>query len=144
MPSILRLARLATLPETRTLIVAVATSTTVRDVARRVRTDRAGLVRELKDPAVARGLVLGAATHPATRELATAGLVLIPGRYLPAGWVASWAAREAYRRYADPLAGALDARFRRPARSMKNVTPRRVENAAPDQGSASARSRRRE
>jgi hypothetical protein len=123
MPSILKLARLATLPETRSLIVAVARSETARDIARRARSDRAALVRDLGNPANARDLVRSAATHPATRELATAGLIFLPGRYVPLGWVATWAARKAIRRYVDPPAEVVDAQpFGRP-RDVKNVTP---------------------
>ena len=136
MPKVLKLARLATLPETRNLIVAAAHSATLREVAQRARTDRAGLVRDLRNPVVARDLIRGAATHPATRELATAGWILVPGRYVPVGWVAMWAAREAYRRYADPVAELIDARFFGPPRPMKDVTPDPVEDDPPPEPEA--------
>jgi hypothetical protein len=41
--------------------------------------------------------------HPVTRELANVGLVFLPVRYVPAGWVAKWAAGRALRRYFDRL-----------------------------------------
>jgi hypothetical protein len=123
MPSILKIARLATLPETRGLIVAVARSETARDIARRARSDRAALLRDLGNPATARELVRSAATHPATRELASAGLILLPGRYFPMGWVATWAARKAIRRYIDPPAEVVDAQPWGRRRDLKNVTP---------------------
>ena len=119
----MKLARLATLPETRGLIVAVARSETARDIARRARSDRAGLIRDLGNPATARELVRSAATHPATRELATAGLILVPGRYFPLSWVATWAARKAIRRYVDPPAEVVDAQPWGRPRDLKNVTP---------------------
>lgn len=96
---IARLVRVATLPETRGAARAVARSEGLRVLARRARTDRAGLARDLGNPANARGFVLGAFRHPATRELASAGLLLLPARYLPAGWVATWAARKLIRRF---------------------------------------------
>jgi hypothetical protein len=95
MPSLTRLAqvvRLGTLPETRRLIAAAARSETLRDLARRARTDRRSLVRDLRNPEGARDAIASAARHPATRELATAGLMLLPIRYLPLGWAATWAA----------------------------------------------------
>jgi hypothetical protein len=119
----MKLARLATLPETRGLIVAVARSETARDIARRARSDRAALIRDLGNPATARELVRNAATHPATRELATAGLILVPGRYFPLSWVATWAARKAIRRYIDPPAEVVDAQPWGRSRDLKDVTP---------------------
>jgi hypothetical protein len=104
MPSITRVARVArlvTLPETRSAIAAAARSETLRDIARRARTDRAGLVRELRNPATARVIVTDAASHPATRELASAGLMFLPMRYVPLGWVATWAAGKLMRRVAN-------------------------------------------
>jgi len=93
-----RVVRLATLPETRRAIVAIARSETVHAAARRAMNDRAALFRDLANPANARDFVLGAVRHPAAGELASAGLVFLPGRYLPIGWVASWAARRVLRR----------------------------------------------
>jgi hypothetical protein len=124
MPPVKKLVRLATLPETRGLIAAAARSETLREIAQRARTDRAGLVRELRNPATARELVRNAATHPATRELATAGLVLLPGRYVPLSWAATWAARKILRRYVDPPTELIDAPFLRIRRQPKDVTPR--------------------
>ena len=101
MPSLSRLARvarLATLPETRGVIIAAARSEAVHDIARRARTDRAGLVRDLSNPTNARDLLRDAARHPATRELASASVMLLPWRYLPLGWAATWAADRIFRR----------------------------------------------
>jgi hypothetical protein len=86
-----RIARLATLPETRRLIVATAKPSTVRALARRVREDRAGVVRDLVHPGNARRLISQAARHPAAAELANAGFLLLPTRYTPVGWVATCA-----------------------------------------------------
>lgn len=99
-----RVARLVTLPETRGLIVAGARSETLRDIRWRAVHDRAALVRELRNPANARDVVRGAARHPASRELANAGLMFLPIRYLPLGWAATWATRRVLRRYLDPSA----------------------------------------
>ena len=100
MPSLTRLARiarLATLPETRGVIIAAARSEAMHDIARRAANDRAGLVRDLSNPTNARGLLLNAARHPAARELASASLMLLPWRYLPLGWAATWAADRLFR-----------------------------------------------
>jgi hypothetical protein len=126
MPTLTRLARavrLGTLPETRSVIVAAAQSAALRDVARRAANDRAALVRDLRNPANARDFVRSAARHPAARELASAGLMFLPGRYLPLGWAASWAARRALRRYIDPPTGVQDASAFGASRPLKNVTP---------------------
>jgi hypothetical protein len=112
MPTLIRLARvarIATLPATRGAIVAAAQSESLRDMARRARNDPGALVRDLRNPANARTFVRGAARHPATRELATAGLTLLPFRYRPIGWAATWAARRILRRYVDPPTAGLDA-----------------------------------
>jgi hypothetical protein len=95
-----RIARLATLPETRRLIVATAKPSTVRAVARRVREDRGGVVRDLVHPGNARRFISQAARHPAAAELANAGFLLLPTRYTPVGWVATWVARRVLRRSA--------------------------------------------
>jgi hypothetical protein len=103
MPSITnlgRVARLATLPETRRLIFAARRSDALRRVARRVATDRAGMVRDLRDPATARHAIRAVARHPVVSELADAGLMFLPGRYLPIGWAAIWAGKRALRRVA--------------------------------------------
>lgn len=104
-----RIVRLATLPETRGLIIAAARSESLRGVARRAVSDRAALVRDLRDPANAREFVRGAVRHPAARELANAGLLFLPGRYLPLGWAATWAAGRVLRRYVDPPTEVLGA-----------------------------------
>lgn len=83
MPGISRLRRLAvlaTLPETRRLIVRGARPRNLRAVAARARADRAALLRD-------------AVSHPAAAELANAGLLLLPMRYTPLGWAAGWAVR---------------------------------------------------
>jgi len=99
-----RLVGLGTFPETRGLIVAVARSGSVRGLAGRAVHDRPGLVRDLGDMRQARALVRATAIHPATRELAGAGLVFLPGRFVPLGWAATWAAHKALRRYLGPTA----------------------------------------
>lgn len=111
MPSPMKLARLATLPQTRRLVVAAARSTSFRELTRRVRTDRAGLARDLRDPRLATRLiddlrdpartvafVRDAIRHPVTAELTNVGLILLPSRYLPAGWAATWLAQRVVRR----------------------------------------------
>jgi hypothetical protein len=120
---IARLVRLVTVPETRGLIVATAHSGTIREIARRAVHDRAALARDLRNPAHARDLVRSAAGHPAVRELANAGLMFLPGRYLPLGWAATWATRRALRRYIHPPADVVKAPERGAVRPLKNVTP---------------------
>ena len=113
MPSFTRVARavrLVTLPETRAAIVGAAGSATMHDIARRARADPAGLLRDLRNRDNARDIVRSAARHPATRELTTAGLMFLPMRYVPIGWVATWAARRLFRRDADPAAGVVAPR----------------------------------
>jgi hypothetical protein len=56
------------------------------------------LIRDLRHPAISRDVVRNAAHHPATQELAGAALLLLPGRLLPLGLVASWATRRVLRR----------------------------------------------
>lgn len=126
MPTLTRLARvvhLATLPETRGVIVAAAQSETLRGVARRAVNDRAALVRDLRNPANARDFVRSAARHPAARELASAGLMFLPGRYLPLGWAATWAAHRFLRRYIDPPTEVLDASAFGASRPLSTATP---------------------
>jgi hypothetical protein len=103
---LVRLARIATLPETRRLIVATAHSSALRDLGRRAVHDRSALLRDVVNPTNARQFVRDAVLHPAAAELANAGLVFVPGRYLPVGWVASWATRRVLRRYRDRQTGA--------------------------------------
>ena len=119
----MRLARLATLPETRGLIVATVRSTTLRTIARRAVEDRAALLRDLTDPTNARHLARSAIRHPAVAELVNAGLVLLPGRYLPLGWAATWAARRVLRRYVDPPVEGLEGPPIAGESSPTNVTP---------------------
>ena len=98
LPAATKLLRLATLPETRHVLMAAARSDSLRRVAHRARTDRAGLARELRDPAVIARLARDAIVHPATREIATLGLVLLPDGYLPLWWVATRMSRRLRRR----------------------------------------------
>jgi hypothetical protein len=105
MPGIRRLrglAALATLPETRRLLMTGARPANLRALAARARADRASLLRD-------------AARHPATAELANAGLLLLPIRYSPIGWAAAWAIRRANRRR-NPRE---NARGRGPARRAR-------------------------
>lgn len=107
MPSVSRFVRLVglgTFPETRGLIVAVARSGSVQGLARRAVHDPSSVVRDLGDMRQARALVRATVIHPATRELAGAGLVFLPGRFLPLGWAATWAANKVLGRYVSPIA----------------------------------------
>ena len=126
MPPVTRLARLVrvvTLPETRSVIVAAAHSETLRDIGQRAVHDRAALVRDLRNPANARDLVRDAARHPATRELASAGLMFLPLRYLPVGWAATWVAHRVVGRHLDLPAEVPDDPSFAATRRTKNVTP---------------------
>lgn len=96
---LLRLRRLATLPETRRAIAAASRSEAVRDIARRAAHDRPALIRDLAHPANVRAMVRAAVRHPATHELAGAGLMFLPVRYLPLGVASAWVARRVLRRY---------------------------------------------
>jgi hypothetical protein len=116
MPSIVKVARLMTLPETRSLMRTAATSGAVRDVARRARTDRAGLLRDARDPRLAARLMREAVSHPSTRELASVGLLLLPERYMPMGWVATWFTRRMLRRRREGAARDRAAAERASAR----------------------------
>ena len=122
MPSPIKLLRLATLPETRHLVATAARSDALRDLVRRARADRMGLVRELANPLASARLARDAIAHPATRELAGLGLVLLPGRYLTAGWAASRLLRRSFngsRR--RPAVNGMGLGGRRPS---KNVAPK--------------------
>ena len=126
MPPVTKLARLVrvvTLPETRGVIVAAAHSQTLRDIRQRAVHDRGTLVRDLGNPANAQRLVRSAARHPATRELASAGLTFLPLRYLPVGWAATWVAYRVLRRHLDPPAELPDESSFGVTRTLKNVTP---------------------
>jgi hypothetical protein len=116
-------ARLVSLPETRALLAAAARSETVREFARRAASDRVALARSLRDPANAQNLVRSAARHPATRELASAGMLFLPLRYMPLGWAATWAAHRFLRRYVDPPAEVIQQPAFGASPSLKNVTP---------------------
>jgi hypothetical protein len=120
---LVRLVRLVTLPETRGVLVAAAHSETLRDIRRRAVHDRGALVRGLGNPANARHLIRSAALHPATRELASAGLMFLPLRYLPVGWAATWVAHRVLRRHVDRPAELLDDSSFGATRTLKNVTP---------------------
>jgi hypothetical protein len=96
---------MATLPETRGLMVGADRSRNVRNLARRAVDDRAGLVRDLTHPGDPRDLIRHAAGHPAVHELANASLVFLPVRYLPLGWAATWAATRVLRRYVHRRGG---------------------------------------
>lgn len=111
------------MPGTRAAIVAAAESTTLRDLIDRARNDRAGLVRDLRDPANARHLVRSAARHPASRELLSSGLLFLPARYIPLGWALTKASGKFLRRYVDPPAEVLDASTLAARRPLPNVTP---------------------
>ena len=100
--SLARLLRVGTLPETRALIASTARRSSLRDLRRRATVDRAGLMRDLRDRAHARELVRRAAGHPATHELAAAGLMLLPVRFMPVGLAATWAAQRIRRRRVGP------------------------------------------
>ena len=102
MPSvtkIARLVRLATLPETRRAVIAAARSEALRDISRRAATDRAALARDIMNLANTRELLRAVLRHPASRELGSAGLMFMPGRYLGLSWAATWAAHRIMRRY---------------------------------------------
>jgi hypothetical protein len=118
-----RLVRIVTLPETRGLIVAAAHSGTLRDIRQRAVHDRGALVRDLGNPANARDLVRSAVRHPAVRELASAGLMFLPIRYLPVGWAATWVTHRVLRRHIGRPAEVLDASAFGASRPLKNVTP---------------------
>ena len=138
MPSftrIARIARLVTLPETRRAVLAAAHSPALRDIARRASTDRAGLLRDLRSPTNARGLIRDAVRHPATRELADAGLMFLPVRYIPLGWAASRAGSRVLRRFVDPPSEVIEPTSFGAERPLKNVTdpvPADVDAPAPD------------
>jgi hypothetical protein len=137
MPSITRVARLArfarlaTLPETRRAVLAAAHSPALREIAQRASTDRAGLLRDLRSPANARGLLRDAVRHPATRELANATLMFLPVRYIPLGWAASRAGGKVLRRYVDPPTEVIDPSALGARRPLKNVTDPGSPGSAP-------------
>ena len=101
MPSVTKLIRLATLPETRRAVVVAARSDALREGVHRARSDRSGLLRDLARPRQTIGLVRSAVLHPATRELASVGYVLLPGRYLAVAWAATRLSRRVLGRSGD-------------------------------------------
>jgi hypothetical protein len=117
-----QLARLATLPETRRALIAAAHSETTRDIARRAMHDPQGLARDLRRPSNAGRLFRDAVRHPVTRELADAGLLLLPIRYLPVGWAAGRIGRRIVRRYADPPGDVIAPSAFGARRPVRNVT----------------------
>jgi hypothetical protein len=102
-----RLVQIGTLPETRRVLLSADTRRHMRNAASRALHDRARLARDLAKPADIRAFATSAVQHPATRELAGAGLMFMPGRYLPIGWAAGWASRRIARRLARRKAAAL-------------------------------------
>src|SRR5664280_11379 len=94
-----------------------------RDLRQRAVHDRGALVRDLRNPANARDLVRDAARHPATRELASAGLMFLPLRYLPVGWAATWVAHRVVGHHLDLPAEVPDESTFGATRRTKNVTP---------------------
>jgi len=51
------------------------------------------MVRDIRTQLTSRDVLRSTIQHPATRELAGAGLLFLPFRYMPLGWAATWAAR---------------------------------------------------
>jgi hypothetical protein len=137
MPSftrVARVARLVTLPETRRAVLAAAHSPALRDIARRASTDRAGLLRDLRAPGNARGLVRDVVHHPATRELADASLMFLPVRYIPLGWAASKASGRVLRRFVDRPTEVIEPSAFGTERPLKNVTTPASPDAEPPGG----------
>lgn len=105
MPSITRLARIAriaTLPETRLLIAAASRSKTLRGLPGRAVKDPLGLMRDVRRQGHPRDLIRSAARHPAVRELARASFMFLPLRYGPLGWAATWLTTRVIRRFVRP------------------------------------------
>jgi hypothetical protein len=127
---IARLVRLATLPETRRAIIAAARSDRLRDVAHRAATDRASLARDLMNPANAAEIIRDVVRHPASRELGSAGLLFLPGRFLPLGMAASWAGARVLRRFGDAPIQSWTRRPSEPGVRPRDVTPTRREDGA--------------
>ena len=104
MPSFSKLAKLrqlASLPETRRLIISTVRSGHLRNAAHRAVHDRVGLARDVRTQVTDPDLLRATVQHPATRELAGAGLLFLPVRYMPLGWAATWAARRVVGRIAS-------------------------------------------
>ena len=79
----------------------------------------------MSDPTNAKELLKGALRHPASRELGSAGLLFLPGRYMPVGWAATWAAGRLARRFIDPPVDVLDPTSFDATRQRRDVTPDR-------------------
>ena len=92
-----RVVHLGTFPETRGLLKAAIVSEELRVLAGRAFHDKRGLTRDAADPRRVVAFALNAARHPATRELADAGMLFLPGRYLALGWLATSAGRRLVR-----------------------------------------------
>ena len=101
----IRFLRLTTLPETRRAIFGAVRSGRARDLVRTAHDNPRALLRELKDPVYAAGLLRTAARHPATRELGGASLMFVPGRYVTVGLAAMWAGRRFLERSVAPRRG---------------------------------------
>ncbi len=97
--------RLTTLPVTRRTLIDAVRSGRARDLVRTAHDDPRGLVRDLRDPRTAFGLIRTAARHPATRELGGASLMFLPGRYVTLGLAAMWAGRRFLLRPVGPRRG---------------------------------------
>jgi hypothetical protein len=115
MPSptkLLKITQVIGLPETRHVLASSVRSGLLQQAASRAIHDRRALIRDVQAQATSVRALRDALGHPATRELAEAGLLFVPGRYMTIAWAATRAARR--------------ARTRRPgdARPMKNVTPK--------------------
>jgi hypothetical protein len=119
-----RLVRVVTLPESRGVIVAAARSQAVRDIRQHAVHDRGALVRDLRTYSNARALVQSAVRHPATRELANAGLMFLPLRYLPVGWAATWVANRVRRRHLAAPAAVADVLPPGRAVALRGAAPR--------------------
>ncbi len=115
MPSftrLLKVGKLASLPETRSLLASSVHSGQLQDAARRAVHDRDGLVRDMRAQATSIRALRSVVEHPATREIAEVGMLFLPGRYLALGWAATRATRKLRNHPAE-----------RPRRPIKNVTP---------------------
>ena len=92
--------------------MAAARSNSLRGLAPRAVKDRASLLRDLGHPGHPRDFIRTVARHPATRELADVGLVFLPFRYVPLGWMAKWATARVLRRFIDrPVQSSASGRI---------------------------------
>lgn len=125
MPSLRKLIRIGTLPETRRAIVVAARSDALRDLRRRARSDRTGLLRDLARPAATFRLVRDVVRHPAARELAAVSYLLLPSRFVPVGWAASWLVRRVPGRFIEKSSVPAGQTKRPRGPHVSNVIPRR-------------------